>query len=176
MLAVTRTGSGIAVLEECSSASFGSPESPARATARELILACAHADQAAKLATLQKAVELLNVAAETMIVADHDLAARLLCRGQYTLHPARGQRQRPLTQHVDFRFQSAKNMGLVQVVRRSNHDRIDLIELEQILEISEHVGDLQPFGDRAGLRSVVVAERDELRALELRQDRKMSEL
>jgi hypothetical protein len=64
----------------------------------------------------------------------------------------------------------------MEVIRCGDDDGIDLIELEQILEVSEHVGDLQPLGDRARLGTVVVTERDELGAFELRQHGEVREL
>ncbi len=67
-------------------------------------------------------------------------------------------------------------MRLVQVIGRCDNDRVNLIELEQILDVSEHVGNLQALGYCTGLGSVVVAESDELRALELGEDGKMREL
>src|SRR5258706_1203180 len=62
------------------------------------------------------------------------------------------------------------------MIGRCDDDRVNLVELEQILDVGEHVGNLQPLGYRAGLGSVVVAESDELCALELGQDGKVCEL
>src|SRR6266496_6655756 len=67
-------------------------------------------------------------------------------------------------------------MRLVQVVRCGNDDRIDLIELEEVLEVGEHIRDLEPFRDRACFRSVVVTERNELRAFDLREHGQMRQL
>jgi hypothetical protein len=64
----------------------------------------------------------------------------------------------------------------VKVIRRRDHDGIDLIELEEILEIGENVGDLEPLSDGACLGPVVVAKGDELRSLDLREHGKVREL
>src|SRR5689334_3729897 len=63
----------VAVLEKRSATSFGTPESPSSATTGELILPSPHADQSAKLSTLKETIELLHIAAETVIVAHDDL-------------------------------------------------------------------------------------------------------
>jgi hypothetical protein len=111
-----------------------------------------------------------------MVVSDDDLPAGLLGSGQDPLDTPRCQRKRSLAQHVDFRFERAENVRLVKVIRRGNHNCIDLIELQQILEISEHVGDREPLRDRARLGPIVVAKGDELRSLDLREYRKVREL
>src|SRR5437773_5616047 len=67
-------------------------------------------------------------------------------------------------------------MRLVQVIGCGNYDGVHLIELEQILDVGEHVGDLQSLRDGTCLRSVIVAERNELGAFELGQHRKMRKL
>ena len=67
-------------------------------------------------------------------------------------------------------------MRLVQMVRRRDDDRVERVLLEQILDVGEDVGDAEAVGERARLRPVVVAERDELRAAHLRQHRQMREL
>jgi hypothetical protein len=67
-------------------------------------------------------------------------------------------------------------MRLVEVIRRGDDYGVDLIELEQILEIGEHVGDREPLRDRARLGPIVVAKGDELRSLDLREYRKVREL
>ena len=111
-----------------------------------------------------------------MVVADDYFAAGRFGGRENPLDTARRQRQWPLAQHVDFGFQGAKNVGLVQVVRRGDHYRVHLIQLQQILDVGEHVGDLQPLCDRAGLGAVVVAERNELRSLDLGEHRQVREL
>jgi hypothetical protein len=65
---------------------------------------------------------------------------------------------------------------LVKVIRRRDHDGIDLIELQEILKIRENVRDLEALGDRARLGPIVVAKGDELRSLDLREHGKMRKL
>ena len=43
-------------------------------------------------------------------------------------------------------------MWLVQMIRSCDDDGVDLIQLEQILEIREHIRDAQTLGDGAGIR------------------------
>ena len=51
-----------------------------------------------------------------------------------------------------------------------------LSQLEQILKIGEHVGDLEALRDRARLGPIVVAKRDELGAFDFREHREVREL
>jgi hypothetical protein len=111
-----------------------------------------------------------------MVVSNDDLPAGLFGGCQNPLDAARRERQRALAEYVDLRFERAKDVRLMKVIRRSDHDGIYLIELEQILEISEHVGDLEPFRDRAGLGPIVVAERDQLGSLDFGEHREVREL
>ena len=83
----------VTMLEESSATSLGSSEPPTCATRRELILTRPHTDEASELATLQEAIELLNVTAEAMVVADDDFAARLLSSGENAIDAARGERK-----------------------------------------------------------------------------------
>ena len=100
----------------------------------------------------------------------------LLRRGKKSLDPARGQGQRPLAQDVDLGLESAQDMRLVQMVWRRDHYGIHLIELQQILEIGEDIGNSKTLGERAGLGSVIVAQRYELRPFDLREHRQVREL
>jgi hypothetical protein len=75
----------ITVLEESSAARFRSSETPAGAAARELVLTRPHSDQPTELATLKKAIELLDIAAESMVVADDHLPSRRFCGGEDAL-------------------------------------------------------------------------------------------
>jgi len=111
-----------------------------------------------------------------MIVSDDDLPARLFGGGQNPLDAPRCERERTLAQHVDLGFERAEHVRLVKVIRRSDYHRIDLIQLEQILEIGEHVGDLEALRDRARLGPIVVAKRDELGAFDFREHREVREL
>src|SRR5947209_10833532 len=164
------------MLEERTAARFGTSETPASASAGELILPRAYADQSAQLTALKESIELLDIAPEAMVVADDYLPARLLCRRENPFHTARGQRQRPLAQNVHLGLERAQHVRLVQVVRRSDDDRVDLVELQQILDVGEHIGDLHSLGDRTCLGAVVVTERDELRPFDLGQRRQVGEL
>ncbi len=91
----------ITVLEECSSTCLGTPESPPGAGCRELILPRPHTDEAPQLTALQKAIELLYITAEAMVVADDDFSSGLLSRSENALDTTRRQRQRPLAEHIN---------------------------------------------------------------------------
>ena len=101
-----------------------------------------------------------------MVVTDDDFAARLLGGGENPLDSARGQRQWTLAQNVDLGFERAQDMRLVQMIRGGDHHGIDLIELEQILDVGEDVGNLHTLGDGARFRAIVVAQRNQLRAFD----------
>jgi len=135
-----------------------------------------NADESTELAALQKSIELLDVAAEAMVVADDDLSSSLLCRGDNSLDAARRQRQRSLAQDIDLRFECAQDVRLVKVIWRGDDYGIDLIELEQILNVGEDIGNLETLGDGARLRTIIVTESYELRALDFGKHWKVREL
>jgi hypothetical protein len=58
----------------------------------------------------------------------------------------------------------------VEVVRRRDDHRVEVLLLEQILDVREDVRHPVALGDRARLLAVVVAERRDLHAAHLRQD------
>ena len=58
---------------------------------------------------------------------------------------------------MHLRLESGEHVRLVQMVRRRDHDRIQLVELEEIFDIGEHVGNVEAVRERARLRAVVVA-------------------
>src|SRR5256714_10793348 len=62
------------------------------------------------------------------------------------------------------------------MVGRRDDDRIDFIELEQIFNVGEYVGDLHPLGDCAGLRAVIITQGDELCAFHSGESWQMREL
>src|SRR4051812_39349287 len=107
----------IAVLEEGAAAGLWTPVPPTRATAGELILPRPDPDQPAQLAALQEPIKLLNVAAESVVVADDYFATSLLRRGENSLDTARCQRERTLAQNIDLRLERPQNVGLVKMVR-----------------------------------------------------------
>ena len=83
--------------------------------------------------------------------------------------PRDGERERPLAQHVHPGGERAQHVRLVQMVRRRDHHGIELVELQHLVDVGEDIGNVEPLGERARLRSVVVAERDELRAAQARE-------
>ena len=64
-------------------------------------------------------------------------------------------------------------MRLVEVVRRSDDDGIQVIELEQILDVGERVADAEAIGERARLGPVVIADGRKFRPAHLRQNRQV---
>ena len=59
-------------------------------------------------------------------------------------------------------------MRLVEVVRRSDDDGVEVGELEQILDIVERIANAEAVGERSCLGAVVVADGRELGAPHLR--------
>ena len=64
----------------------------------------------------------------------------------------------------------------MQMIRRRDDDRVQLVELEQILDVGEDVRHSEPVSERAGLGTVVVAEGHELRAAHFREYGNMCDL
>jgi hypothetical protein len=62
------------------------------------------------------------------------------------------------------------------MVRRRDDDRVEAVGLEEILDVRVRVGHLEPVGERARLRSIIVAEREQAHAAHLRQHGKMRHL
>src|SRR3954464_6554484 len=67
-------------------------------------------------------------------------------------------------------------MRLVKMIRRSDYHRIDLVQLQQILDVGENVRHFQTLGNGARLRPVVIAKGDQLRSLDLGEHRQVCEL
>ena len=61
----------------------------------------------------------------------------------------------------------------MDVVRRSDDDGVQVIQLEQILDVGERVADAEPIGERARLGPVVIADGRKLRPAHLRQNRQV---
>ena len=59
-------------------------------------------------------------------------------------------------------------MRLVQVVRRRDHHRVQLVAVQQLLDVGEDVGDVEAVGERPRLGAIVVAQRDEAHPLRAR--------
>src|ERR1700674_4707444 len=91
----------VSMLEERPTARLRASEAPARSRARKLILTGSHAHHATELASLQKAIQLLDIGAESMFVSNDDLPARLFGGCQNPLDAARFERQWTLAQHID---------------------------------------------------------------------------
>ena len=70
---------------------------------------------------------------------------------------------------MDFRSERGQYVRLVKMVRRRDDDRVQLIELEQVLDVGEDVGNVEAISERARFRPVVVAQRDQLRPAHFRE-------
>src|SRR5947208_6956161 len=79
----------ITMLEKSSATCFGLSESPSLLRILELILSGSHAHDLSELATLQKSAKLLNIGAETMIVANDHHSSGFFGSGKYSLHAVR---------------------------------------------------------------------------------------
>jgi hypothetical protein len=70
----------------------------------------------------------------------------------------------------------AQDVRLVKVVRRSDDDGVELVQLEQILDVGEDIGNAEAIREATRLGAVVIADGDERRTSHLRQHRQMREL
>ena len=111
-----------------------------------------------------------------MVVRHEHLSPRTLGRIDDALDATRRERHRTLAQHVHARRDRAEHVRLVQMVGRRDDDRIEPLGLEQILDVRVRVGHLESVRERARLRAIVVAEREQPDAAHLRQHRKMRHL
>ena len=111
-----------------------------------------------------------------MIVAHNDHSSRLFCRCKDSLDTLRGKRERSLAENVNLGAECTQNVRLVEVIGRRNHNRIDPILLEQLFHVRVDIGHTEPLRQRAGLYTVVVADGDQRRSLDLREERKMRQL
>ena len=62
------------------------------------------------------------------------------------------------------------------MVGRGDYNGVNLVELQQILDVSKDIGNLHSLGDRARLGSIVVAQRDKLGAFDFGERRKVRQL
>jgi hypothetical protein len=67
-------------------------------------------------------------------------------------------------------------MRLVQMIWGRDHNRIELIGIEKLVDVGKDVGDAETLCKCAGLWTIVVAYCDELRAADAREYRKVREL
>lgn len=165
-----------AMVEKHAATRFRATHAPSLGGPLERVRAGPDADQLAELSAFDEAGESLNVSAITMVVADHHRAIDAIGGGQNSIDATRRQRERPFTEDVLLRRQRTEHVWFVQMVGRRDHDCIELVELEQILDVREHVRNAEAIGESARLRTIVVAERDELRVARLREYRQMCEL
>ena len=165
-----------ALVEEGPPARLGAAVPPALRSVAELVRPGAHAGHLPELAVAEESVERLHVAAEPVVVGDVDLEVGAVRGGDDPLHAARGERERALAEHVHLGREGAQHVRLVQVVGRRDHHRVQLVELEQLLDVREGVGDAEAVRERPRLGAVVVAQRDELRAPHLGEHGQVREL
>lgn len=111
-----------------------------------------------------------------MIVSHDDFAICSSCCREDPFYSAGSQRQRSLAKNVDLLLQRAKHVRLVEMIRGCDHNRIELIGVEQLVYVGKDVGNAKPLRERTSLWTIVVADRDKLRASNARQHWKMREL
>jgi len=162
-----------AELEEGTAAGLGAAQPPGGLLHATAIRARAHRADLAELPTAHEAVERLRIEPEAMVVRDHHHLLRLLRRRDDPLDGPRADAQRPLAHHVLPRAQRREDVHLVQVVGRGHHDRIEVLQLEQFLDVGADVAHAEPLGERPGLRGIVVTEGGELDAAHLAEHRQM---
>ena len=127
-------------------------------------------------AALKEAREPLHVRAKAMIVShDHPSIGTPGSR-ENPLHATGREGERPLAEHVNLRRQGTQHVRLVQVIGRGNHDRIQSIELEEVLDVRHRVSNAESIGECASLGLIAVAHRNQLGSAHLGEDRKVGEL
>ena len=130
----------------------------------------------AQLAALDEAADDLYVGPVAVIHPDHHDPVALL-RGPDDAGGARGgHRQRLLHQHVEVGGERREDVRLVQVIGRADHDGVERLEAQQVLDVVERVLDREPVGQRAGLRQIGVADGLHLDGLELLEHRQVGDL
>jgi hypothetical protein len=112
-----------------------------------VIRARTNARERAQFTPAQEAIQRLDVAAEPMVVRDHDFPSRQFRFFQDHLHTASRERERPLAQHVNAGGQRFQRIRLVQVGRRADDDRIEFAGVEQVLEIDVNIRNLEAVGE-----------------------------
>src|SRR5687767_5628657 len=126
-------------------------------TLLDLIVARANSRESAELSLAQEAVECLHIAAESMVQRCRHLPLASLRDAEQLLHTARGEGERALAEDVNARLERAQHVRLMKMIGRGDDHRVELIELEQVLDIGEDVGNSESIGERARFGAVVVA-------------------
>ena len=72
--------------------------------------------------------------------------------------------------------QRRQHVRFVQVVRRGNDDRVEFVDVEQLLEIREHVGHVESIGQRTRFGRIVITQRDQLRTAQPGQNGNVRQL
>jgi hypothetical protein len=111
-----------------------------------------------------------------MIVPDNDLSIRCRSGRENAVHTSRSQRKRPLAQNVNFLLERTKHMRLMKMIRGRDYDCIELIRVEELVNVSEDVRNAKALCKCTSLGAVVVADGDELRAANARENRQVREL
>jgi hypothetical protein len=123
-----------------------------------LIVPTTDARYRAELAASKKPLKLLHVGPEAVVVANDDLPARAPGGRKNALHSGGRQRHRSFAQHVDTGPERGQHVRLVQMVRCRYDNRINLIEIKQIIDVSEDITNAKTLGEGAGFRTVIVAQ------------------
>ena len=163
-------------IEKRPAARFGAAKSPALGRPLQTVLAGANARDLTQLAAADEAIEALHVGPEAVIVRDEHHLPGTLRRREDALDAARVERQWALAQHIDLRGQRTEHVRLVEVIRRRHDDRVEIVELEQVLDVGERVPNAESIREGARLWPIVVADGRELGAAHLRDHGKMGEL
>ena len=77
---------------------------------------------------------------------------------------------------MKLRLECAKDVRLVKMVWCRNDYCIQLVRIEKLIDVGEDVRNSETLRESASFWSIVVADRDELCALDLRKNGKMREL
>lgn len=77
---------------------------------------------------------------------------------------------------MNFLLERTKHVRLMKMIRGRDYDRVELIRVEKLVDVGKDVRNAKALCKCTGFWAVVVADRDELRATNAREDRQMREL
>ena len=121
----------------------------------------------AQLAALDEAANDLDVRPVAAAHADHHDPVALLGGPQDPLGAGRGHRERFLDQDVEVGRERGEDVRLVEVVGRADHDRVERLVAQHVLDVVERVLDAEAVRQRPGLGQIGVADGLHLDRLEL---------
>ena len=130
----------------------------------------------AELPALHEGANRLRVGTVAMIHPDHHDLAATVGRPHDFLGALAGEGHRLLDHHVQSGREPGLDMGLVEVVRRADQERIEALVSDQVLDVVVDAGDPEAAGERPRLGNVGVAEGRDLDRPEFLENRQVRDL